>query len=284
MYREYYAFGGVRLCLCGEEPWQNSPMCDPFRAQPGSAAHIIYVSFRDVIPDPPQNAVQHACLWRWREGGRLCLMQRYDRRYSSFALRDGDRTQLYFSPEYRRTLSARVILESAGLFDLLAGFGMLILHSSYIMTQQGEGILFSGPSGAGKSTQAALWERFAGARIVNGDRALVHPEARTVHGIFYAGTSGICLQESAPLRAIVLPVQAQENRVSLPAKRAAFAALINQCAYYPWAEDSASRMTELAAQLVTNVPVYRLECRKDEGAVAALSEELRRSDYGIQQR
>lgn len=284
MYREFYAFGGVTLCLSGTEPWQSSPMCEPFRAQPGAAAHMICVHFCDEIPDPPPGAVQNACLWRWHEGESLYLMQRYDRRYSSLAVRQGDTTRLLFSQEYRRTLSARVILESAGLFDLLADFGMLILHSSYIVTRQGEGILFSGPSGAGKSTQAALWERYAGARVINGDRALVHPKRRTVHGIFYAGTSGICLRESAPLRAVVLPVQAAVNRVSVPAKRAAFAALLNQCAYYPWAEDSASKMTELAAQLVSNVPVYRLECRKDEGAVAALSEELRRSEYGIQQR
>ena len=80
-----------------------------------------------------------------------------------------------FAESYRTGASARVVLESAGLFDILADAGMLVLHSAYIVTRQGEGILFSGPSGIGKSTQAALWQRYGAAQTVNGDRALVRP-------------------------------------------------------------------------------------------------------------
>lgn len=54
-------------------------------------------------------------------------------------------------------------------------------------------------------------------------------------------------------------------------------ALVSQCAYYPWAADSAARMTELAAALIGAVPVYGLTCRKDEGAVRALEDYLRRA-------
>lgn len=72
----------------------------------------------------------------------------------------------------------RVVLESAGLFDILADAGMLVLHSAYIVTRQGEGILFSGPSGIGKSTQAALWQHYGAAQTVNGDRALVRKDFR----------------------------------------------------------------------------------------------------------
>ena len=170
----------------------------------------------------------------------------------------------------------RAVLEAAGLFDIFADAGMLVLHSAYIVTRTGEGILFSGPSGIGKSTQAALWERFAGARTINGDRGLVCPAARTVSGIFYAGTSGICQNVAAPLRAVVLLGQAAENRVVRARPQEAFARLLSQCAYYEWDAASAARMTELAAQLVTNVPVWRMDCRADESAVRALEEALRR--------
>lgn len=181
------------------------------------------------------------------------------------------------SEGYRETASDRVILESAGLFDLLADFGMLILHSAYIVTPQGQGLLFSGPSGAGKSTQAELWRQYAGAQVINGDRSLVRPGDGTVHGILYSGTSGICRNVSAPLRAIVLPVQGAENRVYPLRPKEAFMALVNQCAYYPWAADSAAQMTGLAAALIGAVPVYGLTCRKDEGAVRALEDYLRRA-------
>ena len=213
MYNEYYCFGGVTLCLTGDAPWQPSDICQPFRIEGGPADHTIRVTVTDALPQPPKNADrQGRPTCRWRKEERFCLLQDYGGRYAAFAAREGDTTELRLSEGYRNTLSARVILESAGLFDLLADFGMLILHSAYIVTQEGEGILFSGPSGAGKSTQAELWRQYAGAQVINGDRSLIRPADGTAHGILYSGTSGICRNVSAPLRAIVLPVQAAENR------------------------------------------------------------------------
>lgn len=277
MYNEYYTFGGVTLELTGEKVWKLSDLCRPFRAEPRPADHTIHVTVGDDMPQPPEGAAHEATLYRWREGERFCLLQDYGSRYRAFAARQGGLTEVRLSEGYRETASDRVILESAGLFDLLADFGMLILHSAYIVTPQGQGLLFSGPSGAGKSTQAELWRQYAGAQVINGDRSLVRPGDGTVHGILYSGTSGICQNVSAPLRAIVLPVQGAENRVYPLRPKEAFMALVNQCAYYPWAADSAARMTELAAALIGAVPVYGLTCRKDEGAVRALEDYLRRA-------
>ena len=277
MYNKYYTFGGVTLELTGEKVWKLSDLCRPFRAEPRPADHTIHVTVGDDMPQPPEDAAHEATLYRWREGERFCLLQDYGSRYRAFAARQGDVTALRLSEGYRETVSDRTILESAGLFDLLADFGMLILHSAYIVTPQGQGLLFSGPSGAGKSTQAELWRQYAGAQVINGDRSLVRPGDGTVHGILYSGTSGICRNVSAPLRAIVLPVQGAENRVYPLRPKEAFMALVNQCAYYPWAADSAARMTELAAALIGAVPVYGLTCRKDEGAVRALEDYLRRA-------
>lgn len=134
---------------------------------------------------------------------RRCTLQRYSApgrtpQFTYAETRPGH-TDLVFAESYRTGASARVVLESAGLFDILADAGMLVLHSAYIVTRQGEGILFSGPSGIGKSTQAALWQRYGAAQTVNGDRALVRPDTGTVSGVMYAGTSGICRNVTAPL-------------------------------------------------------------------------------------
>lgn len=281
MYNEYYCFGGITLHLTGDAPWQPSEICQPFRIEGGPADHTIRVTVTDALPQPPKNADRQGPTCRWREEGRFCLLQDYGGRYAAFAAREGDTTELRLSEGYRDMLSARVILESAGLFDLLADFGMLILHSAYIVTPEGDGILFSGPSGAGKSTQAELWRQYAGAQVINGDRSLIRPADTTVHGILYSGTSGICHNVSAPLRAIVLPVQAAENRLYTLRPQETFVRLLNQCAYYPWAADSAARMTELAAQLVGAVPVYGMECRKEESAVRVLETQLRRARNGV---
>ena len=281
MYNEYYCFGGITLHLTGDAPWQPSDICQPFRIEGGPADHTIRVTVTDALPQPPKNADRQGPTCRWRKEERFCLLQDYGGRYAAFAAREGDTTELRLSEGYRDTLSARLILESAGLFDLLADFGMLILHSAYIVTQEGEGILFSGPSGAGKSTQAELWRQYAGAQVINGDRSLIRPADGTAHGILYSGTSGICRNVSAPLRAIVLPVQGTENRVYPLRPQETFARLLNQCAYYPWAADSASRMTELVAQLMNTVPVYGMECRKEESAVQVLEIQLRRDGDGV---
>lgn len=212
------------------------------------------------------------CGWESGSGERFCLLQSYDHQYASFVERQGNLTWLHLTQAYRGNISSQKILEESGLFDLLADYEMLVLHSAYIITPQGQAILFSGPSGAGKSTQAELWESYAGAKVVNGDRALIRIQDGTAHGIFYAGTSGICRNLSAPVRAIVFPRKGEENRVTPIHPRQAFLNLLSQCSYYTWASDSTERMMELAARLAERVPVYSLECRRDQGAVRALAE------------
>ncbi len=262
--------------------------------QDNAADHTIHISYDYVEPQPPSYAVWQNCICRWRdhetirreglympdlrqeagEEERFCLLQSYDHQYASFMERQGNLTRLHLTQAYRENISSRRILEESGIFDLLADYGMLVLHSAYIVTSQGQAILFSGPSGAGKSTQAELWATYAGARVVNGDRALVRIEDGTAHGIFYAGTSDICHNLSAPVRAIVFPRRGEENRVTCMHPHKAFISLLGQCSYYTWASDSAERMMDLAAELIRRVPVYSLECRKDQNAVRSLAEAL----------
>lgn len=275
MHSEYYSFGGLTLRLCCSEPLQSCASCAPFAVQQGDAGHTIFATFSDDMPDIPANAACHEMEYCWWEGNRECLKRVFGSQYMTFSAREGDTTRVLLSGGYRGSVSARTILEAAGLMQLLAEQGMLILHSSYIRMADGRGIVFSGPSGVGKSTQAALWEQFAGAQVVNGDRALLRPADSTVHGILYCGTSGICCNVSAPLAAIVLPRQAAENAVHPSLPRVAFARLLSQCAYYPCYGPSAERMTELVAQLVSRVPVFELDCRMDEQAVRILQNQLR---------
>ena len=281
MHREFYRFGGMTLALESPEELTGSALCRPFRTAEGTAEHTIGLTFSDRLPQPPEDAAHWGVTFRWYTDAGRHTLQRYSAAgmapQFTYAVTRGSRTEVTFARRYRESLSTQTVLEAASLFDILADAGMLVLHSSYIVTRQGQGILFSGPSGIGKSTQAALWQRYAGAEIVNGDRALVRPDTGTVSGVFYAGTSGISRNVTAPLQAVVLLEQGAENRVCTLRPREAFARLLSQCAYYEWDAASAARMTELAAQLVTNVPVWRMDCRADESAVRALEEAMRRA-------
>lgn len=275
MFSERLSFGGLGLRISGETPWQLSPLCAPFRTDAETPAHEIHVRLADDMPTPPGTAASSFRTYRWRTGAQRHTLQDYGVGFT-YAVTEGSFTELTVSSQYAENLRTQLLLEGVDLFDILAERGMLVLHSSYVLRAEGDAILFSGVSGAGKSTQAELWREYAAARVINGDRTLIDVNRGMAHGIFYSGTSGICENHSAPIRAIVLPEQAGENSVTAAGHREAFMRLINQCAYYPWDADSASGMTELVARLVGRVPVYRLRCRKDEGAVRTLENELRR--------
>lgn len=275
MFSERLSFGGAALHLYGETPWQLSPLCAPFRTDAETPAHEIHVRLADDMPTTPDTASSSFRTYRWRTGSQRHMLQDYVFGFT-YAVTEGGFTELTVSSRYAENLRTQLLLEGVDLFDILAERGMLVLHSSYVLRAEGDAILFSGASGIGKSTQAELWREFAAARVINGDRSLVDVDRGMAHGIFYSGTSGICENHSAPIRAIVLPEQRAENRVFVPAHREAFMRLLNQCSYYPWDAESAALMTELVARLVGRVPIYRLDCRKDEGAVRALENELRR--------
>lgn len=278
MQRECYRFGGVTFAIEADAPIERSKMCEPFRVSGGAADHTIRLTFSDDLPQPPAEAARSGPVYRWQAGAERHLLELYSAPGAppqfTYAVTRGAHTEVTFAERYRTGASVRAALEAAGLFDIFADAGMLVLHSAYIVTPAGEAILFSGPSGIGKSTQAALWERSAGAQIINGDRALLDIGRKTANGIFYSGTSGICKNVTAPIRAIVLLGQNDENCVSTPSPQAAFAGVLSQCAYYDWDALSATKMTECVARLVSDVPVLHFDCRADASAVRALQERL----------
>lgn len=275
MYSEFYSLGGVVFKLNSQEELAASKFCAPFRVGECAPDYTINLSFSNVDHAAPKNAARNVSTARWHDERGFCIMQSFDSKYRTFSARRGNSVSVELSHEYRSSVSAMKLLEAAGLFDILADAGMLVLHSSYIRTKNGDGLVFSGPSGTGKSTQAELWSKYADASVVNGDRALICTSKKTANGIIYSGTSGISNNISSPLKAIVMPVQSERNEVRLMRPKEAFMRLINQCAYYPWDAESSNKMTELVSQLVTAVPTYELLCRKDEGAVRALENELR---------
>ena len=67
-------------------------------------------------------------------------------------------------------------------------------------------MLIAGYPGIGKSTQADLWQRYEGAELLNGDRTVLRriDGVWTAFGSPYAGSSNCFVNESRPVRAIVL--------------------------------------------------------------------------------
>ena len=248
MLSEFYEFGGTLFRIDSEEPLLESKYTAPFVcAGTKTPDFVITVGYSG---EKMQNGFSNAN-------------------------RSGSSVRIEFAEGYRGKISAKNALEESGIFRMLAEHGGVVLHSSYIITQRGEALLFSAPSGTGKSTQAELWRSYAGAKVINGDRALVKAEnGVTANGILFSGTSGISENVTAPLRAIVLLRQSEKNEIRSVSGKEAFMRLLPQCSYYPDEEENLRIVTGILAEIISAVPVYDFGCVPDESAVSALSEVL----------
>lgn len=248
MLSEFYEFGGTLFRIDSEEPLLESKYTAPFAcAGTKTPDFVITVGYSG---EKMQNGFSNAN-------------------------RSGSSVRIEFAESYRGKISAKNVLEEAGIFRMLAEHGGVVLHSSYIITQRGEALLFSAPSGTGKSTQAELWRKFAGAKVINGDRALVKAEnGVAANGILFSGTSGISENVTAPLRAIVLLRQSEKNEIRSVSGKEAFMRLLPQCSYYPDEEENLRIVTDILAEIISAVPVYDFGCVPEKSAVTALNEVL----------
>ena len=248
MLSEFYEFGVTLFRIDSEEPLLESKYTAPFAcAGTKTPDFVITVGYSG---EKMQNGFSNAN-------------------------RSGSSVRIEFAESYRGKISAKNALEEAGIFRMLAKRGGVVLHSSYVLTKQGEALLFSAPSGTGKSTQAELWRKFAGAKVINGDRALIKAQnGVTANGIFFSGTSGICENVTAPIRAIVLLRQSEKNEIRSVSGKEAFMRLLPQCSYYPDEEENLRLVTGILAEIISAVPIYDFGCVPEKSAVTALNEVL----------
>lgn len=152
---------------------------------------------------------------------------------------------------------------------------MIQFHSS-LVEWDGCGILFLGPSGIGKTTQAELWAQYKGADIINGDLVFVQKTAEGFlgWGTPWHGSSPYCLNKAVHLKALIILRQSSENAVR---KLNGFEKVseVSQNLFYPtWLQGGVEWCTKILDDLLTCLPVFRLDNRADEQSVEILVEEL----------
>ena len=163
-----------------------------------------------------------------------------------------------------------------GFEALLIQEKKLCFHAACVDTHLG-GILFSGPSGIGKSTQADLWCRYGGGRLINGDRPILSKEADgwRAWGSPYAGSSRCYVNESCPISAIVLLKQAGECSIRRLGPGEAFRGIYAGLTMYSWNREFVTAALDLAMDLSAAVPVYEFACTPEQRAVEFLEKQLR---------
>lgn len=146
-----------------------------------------------------------------------------------------------------------------------------LLHASYII-YEGQAIVFTAPSGTGKSTQADLWAKHAGAKVINGDRTLlIKKDGRWYAGGFpVCGSSPYCLNETAPLKAVICLEKAPVNNAVKMGAIESIKAVYSQSFVNNWSSRDCDKTASLIADLADNVEIYKYSCTKEEDAVSFL--------------
>ena len=158
----------------------------------------------------------------------------------------------------------------------LLGNNGLILHCAMLRVGE-EALLFSGPSGVGKSTHADLWRaQIPDTEIINGDRALLQwtGDRLFAHGWCVSGSSGICVNRTLPVRAIVFLRQEPKNGGVSLRGLGAVKRLVSQITVNNWNPWAVERVWELAERLAQETAVYDYGCNMEPEAVTVLQQLL----------
>ncbi len=172
--------------------------------------------------------------------------------------------------EYSSLLWDKSVLDTVGFEKMAYDMQMLIMHASFINVN-GSAILFTAPRQTGKSTQARLWNEYAGAEIINGDKALLFVKDGEIYAssLPYCGSSYICKNAVLPVRSIV-KLGRGENKIEPLSEFSAVREILNGC-YLPFGAENVLSVAEYAAG---KIPMYRFDCKPDFTAVKALESVL----------
>lgn len=167
------------------------------------------------------------------------------------------------------TLGECEYLWSGGFFyEQLAKYNGLMLHASCV-EYGGKAYLFSARSGTGKSTHTHLWLKYLpGSRIINDDK----PAIRLVDGVFYAygtpwsGKTDESVNIGVPIAGICFLSRGSENKIKRIPGIKALKQFLDQTVR-PYDKALMDDMLETLNLVLTNIPIYEMECDMSEEAV-----------------
>ena len=147
-------------------------------------------------------------------------------------------------------------------------YSTMLVHSSALI-YDGGAYLFSGESGVGKSTHTRLWLKAFGDKvhIMNDDKPVVRlfDDHAVAFGTPFDGGSGIALNETYPLGAIIFIERGEENSVRVPSNKEIIQKLYFQTARFVGMK-TAEEMLINFDLLIVKTKFYVLTCNMDVSA------------------
>lgn len=210
---------------------------------------------------------------------RYCLTRGGPKGYIACAEYDGEFRRILCTINASPFLCPPRLLDSVLRFlplrAIFQQFQTLFFHAAQIALGD-TGILFTAPSGTGKTTQAHLWERYRGAKIICNDRTLVRKSDSRwqTYGYPIDGSEPVCSGEIHTLGAVVLLEQGDGNRVERMKASRALPRLMPQLVIDGWSARARELAMEQLLTLLAEIPVYILSCTPDYEAVSCLERRL----------
>lgn len=144
--------------------------------------------------------------------------------------------------------------------------GVILVHGSTVAVD-GQAYLFTARSGTGKSTHTRLWREVFGSRavMINDDKPFLRitSDGITAYGSPWSGKHGLDTNTGAPLKGICLLERGSENLIR-PAQREELTDLLR--GFRPRTPEQREQYDALLAALVSNVPLWHLDCNKNPEA------------------
>lgn len=276
----YFEMAGIGIRLDSKREISVTDKWNPFLCEtvPEKIKYEISAEECGTLPHRPLDGIKKEFVLYCKEPKTINFHYELseDEPYASTVIEDDGKITLnYLSKSATFFESTSGIFKHIGIELLLNMQNGLLMHSSFVKYKE-KAILFSAPSGTGKSTQADLWKCYRGADVINGDRAaLVKDEdAWRAWGIPYAGRSGIYRNESAPVGALIVLRQGKENCIQKIGGLEAFRCLYPELNVHHWDVDYVNRGTLQLQKLISEVPIFLMECLPDESAVEFLHHKL----------
>lgn len=152
-------------------------------------------------------------------------------------------------------------------------YNTALFHAA-VVKYQGRGYMFLGKSGTGKSTHARLWLKYnEGSELLNDDNPVVRiytaNDGKTYAKVFgspWSGKTPCYKNEVCELGGLVLLSQAPYNKIIRLRTIQAYAAIHPCISGKRWERSLADGLHATENSLVSNVPVWYLECLPDEAA------------------
>lgn len=288
----WYEIAGIRMRWRAPFAWKHTKAFAPFMQKAAAMKADVDICFRALGKDSSCAPGSTAATGTVLPGERYVPVAGNGKMYLGYRIY-GEECFAWMEDEggqitcwYQEAARNRLLVDRQ-LFYLICPEQLLnrrhgfVLHSAFVRWK-GKGILFSAPSGTGKSTQARLWEVQEGAEILNGDRTAVRKEGEQwkAFGFPFAGSSDIYRNDAAPVTAVVILRQAQDNRLIRLHQAEAFRRIYSETTVHPWDTEFLDRLIDDLQDFLEKVPVYMLECRPDREAVRIVKEQLEDMENG----